>query len=710
MKTIRIKILLVVVLILIVASGAQSFFSYKRFKDTLNTTVTETLDIVSSKAEQQIIDLNNKHFSILRALAQVSYCKDPNTTPLQKHNMIADAKNLDPATYVSIAFYDKEGFFFNADYNTRMDFSDMEYVKQGLKGKEFVSDPVIFRKEDLAGRAEDGQTIDQDSEAQVLLFYSEPVYNTNNEIEGVIVAIVNGACFANIVRGIDMGDGHHPVIVSRTTGQIFGIAKNENETYVNMRELFLQEEFEPLKADLMAGQRNRVTTKYPGTDKSTIIGYVPIPGTTWSLLAAVPYHFYFGDLATLLNFSILCLILSIIIASLVLIPLIRAIVRPLKIVSQSINQIASGNADLTKRIEVESQDEVGRVVEGFNNFSNKLQNILQSIKNSQSELEDVGSAMDSSTQDTSASITQIIANIESVHRQILTQDESVQQTAGAVNEIASNIASLEKLIVNQSNRVTGASAAIEQMMGNIESVNRSVDKMASSFDKLLMDTQTGSAKQADVSQKVEQIVAQSKMLQEANLVISNIATQTNLLAMNAAIEAAHAGESGKGFSVVADEIRKLSETSTTQSKTIGVQLNNIRNSIEEVVLASADSNGAFVSVSQAIKQTDEVVRLIKSAMEEQSVGSQQIYQALHEMNDSTAEVRTAGHEMAEGNKHILEEVKNLQDSTMQMKQSMGEMSVGAERINMTGAGLKDISAKLKDTISQIGDEVRLFKV
>ena len=155
MKSIRFKILLVVILILIVTSGAQSFFSYRRSQDTLNNSVNETLNIVSSKALEQILDQNEKHFSVLRALAQIQFSKDSANTPNEKNVMITDTKDIDPATYVSMAFYDNEGFFFNADYNTRMDFSDMEYVQQGLKGKEFVSDPVIFKMEDIANRAED---------------------------------------------------------------------------------------------------------------------------------------------------------------------------------------------------------------------------------------------------------------------------------------------------------------------------------------------------------------------------------------------------------------------------------------------------------------------------------------------------------------------------------------------------------------------------
>ena len=152
------------------------------------------------------------------------------------------------------------------------------------------------------------------------------------------------------------------------------------------------------------------------------------------------------------------------------------------------------------------------------------------------------------------------------------------------------------MIRQQADGVTQASSAVEEMIGNIQSVNASVDKMASSFAQLEQQSREGQQKQAAVNEKILQIEEKSKTLQEANQAIASIASQTNLLAMNAAIEAAHAGEAGKGFAVVADEIRKLSETSTAQSKTIGEQLKSIQTSIIEVVTGSQESSKAFTSV------------------------------------------------------------------------------------------------------------------
>lgn len=437
-----------------------------------------------------------------------------------------------------------------------------------------------------------------------------------------------------------------------------------------------------------------------------------ISGTQWSLVIIIEgaqifrianeIILYMGIAATILAVTLI-LVLSLCVVS---------IMKPLGVVEKTLQGISSGNADLSKRISVKTNadNEIGRLASGFNTFVEKLQHIIIAMKQTKTELVAAGTKLNDSTEDTAASITQIIANIESMTGNIGTQSESVAQTASAVNQIASNIESLNKMIENQSASVTEASAAVEEMIGNINSVNNSVTKMAEEFNQLEQKAADGVQKQDDVNARIQVIETESQALQEANTVISNIAEQTNLLAMNAAIEAAHAGEAGKGFSVVADEIRKLSETSSSQSKTIGEQLKKITDSIQEMVTASQEAGISFSSVSSGINMTNNLVQEIKNAMQEQGEGSKQISIALNCMNDSTSEVRTASSEMSEGNKTILEEIKVLQNATLSMKEGMEEMNIGAKKINETGSNLSSISENMKSSITKIGDEVDQFQV
>jgi len=528
-------------------------------------------------------------------------------------------------------------------------------------------------------------------------------FNKNGEFAGVVGLDLSIGVLNDTLGTLKLSENGHSFIIDKDGKYV----TNDDTSKISNSSFYDDyPEFEELR-----GEESQDDTLFHPDMNGYYYAARKMPGFCgWTLVTFGETSELYTEVSETIIQIVIITIIAVIIAALLGWLVSSRLVKPIKEIGRNLNEIASGNADLTRRIRTTSKDEIGDVARGFNKFVEKLHSIIARINISKDTLNVAGEDLVAGTEDTSSAITQILSNINSIHGQIQAQGGSVTETAGAVNQIASNIQSLERMIDNQSSGVTEASAAVEEMIGNINSVNKSVEMMASEFDTLQNDAQTGSIKQQNVNEKISQIDTDSRSLQEANAAISAIAEQTNLLAMNAAIEAAHAGEAGKGFSVVADEIRKLSETSAVQSRTIGEQLTVIQSSIAEVVKASSESSEAFLSVSNKIKDTDQLVRQIKSAMEEQQEGSKQITSALQMMNDSTMEVKVASSEMSEGNKQILEEIKRLQDSTNVITQSMDEMAADARKINETGASLNDVSAKMKGSIDQIAGQIDQFTV
>ena len=596
-------------------------------------------------------------------------------------------------TYFSSVMYaGKSGVGYN-DIGETENISNLDFYKEIMKnGKSsYIDNPV----KDKNGK---------------IVFHIACAAKLHGEIFGLFAAVVPLENLENMVEYIRLGESGQTWIIA-DNGTIVANLNHDNVMNLNL----LDSSNDPsviqiIKKAVNGGIGTGWGKNWANIKGNTFVAYTPIAYTPWILVFSVSESQVYKTGNALRNTNAVISLLTIIILAIFTLLVSGVMLKPLGVVEKSINEIASGHADLTQRIQIDSKTEIGSVVDGFNKFSEKLQNIVRELKNSKDQLAAAGEEMHVCSQETADSNNQILTNIETVSERISNQSASVDQTAGAVNEIASNIQSLEHMIEQMVMSVSQASAAVEEMIGNIDSVNGSVKKMADQFVELEETSAIGTERQQDVNEKINQIEQQSVMLQEANEAIASIAEQTNLLAMNAAIEAAHAGEAGKGFAVVADEIRKLSETSTDQSKTIGNQLKIIHDSIESVVSASQASSEAFTSVTDKIQSTDQLVNHIKSAMEEQAEGSRQIGNALSVMNDSTLEVRTASKEMSEGNQAILTEIRQLQTATFAIKESMDIISSTTEKITETGQSLDKITKIMYDSILEIGNQVDQFKV
>ncbi|MCQ2572519.1 MAG: methyl-accepting chemotaxis protein [Treponema sp.] len=350
----------------------------------------------------------------------------------------------------------------------------------------------------------------------------------------------------------------------------------------------------------------------------------------------------------------------------------------------------------SESLSVLSRDTFGILAEDFNRFSARTRALINEIKSS-------GNVTATSLEQLSAAIEQMTSSVGSVSKMIETvkedmtdQSAGVEETRATITQITGNLETLGGNIETQAESVEVASSAIEEMVANIKSVNGILEHNSASIANLNEETQTGQQRVHEAVETAKKISEESAGMQEASKVISNIAAQTNLLAMNAAIEAAHAGESGKGFAVVADEIRKLSEDSNNQSKAITERLKNLGELINEVLVKTSAVQSQFGKIYELAQNVQNQESVINQAMNEQNEGSVQVINSVRAINEQTRQVKQNSNEMLIGSREVLKEMDKLSDI--------------AQRINGIMNDMNNNTAEIDDAISSVFGALEKNKV
>ena len=692
--SIRNKLVLIFGILILVAGSAECMLA-----------VSTAHKAVAEKVEDQLIDKTDDiakvidsrltaFFQFMEGVSRMPVLRDSSLSFTERAQSLSnEAEKNSKIEYFGLC--DMQGIRYNTDGTTLM-MSDRDWFKNASQGKDFISEPLFSRVT---------------NKLQIII--AVPVRNNDDSIIGVLTAAVAGDLLCQYTGDIVVGDTGSCFI----TGLTGTIIAQKDFSFVSRQDNIIENAKNDSSVRSIAGfvknalQSNETGTgyyKYNGI--RSIASYAKIKSTGWTVILNAPLKEFMGTVDSLRYFMIAVGLIVLIAAIAAAYFVARKMVKPVQITVNTLKDIAQGEGDLTVRLPLKVNDEVTELAKYFNKTIEKIGAAIKTVGTNSNVMQSIGNELSSDMTETASAITEISSNIDSVKQQALTQAASVTETAGTIEEIIRTIENLNGSIETQSESVTQSSAAVEEMVANIASITNSLEKSDNMVKSLAAATSEGKATLLTSNTVTQKIADESGGLIEASSVIQNIASQTNLLAMNAAIEAAHAGEAGKGFAVVADEIRKLAEESSAQGKTITDTLKKLSDDIKGL----SDSSKIVEEKFNAIFQLSENVRgmsaELTAAMREQENGSREVLAAIKNISSVTVEVKSGSEEMLVGGKGVANEMRKLDQLTAVIKDSMNEMAAGVQQINRAVQEVNSLARKNKDSIEGLAEEVGKFKV
>ncbi len=364
--------------------------------------------------------------------------------------------------------------------------------------------------------------------------------------------------------------------------------------------------------------------------------------------------------------------------------------------------------DLSKEITIIPDDAIGDMAENFNLAISSLKDIIGGVVTTVNEERELNDLLGGRITQIEISSGEMTNNLDEIHEKIKEENNQIVEASSAIEEISSNTSSLSKQISMQVESVSTTSAAVEEMTASILNVARVADSKQNVTESLIKMTKDGSEKIEEANAIVQDAVKNMGAMQEMLEVINNITSQTNLLSMNAAIEAAHAGDAGKGFAVVADEIRKLAESTAENANDISDSLTGLINRINQTADVTKQSGESFKKIEIEVRNFVEAFSEILSSTNELSEGSKEIQDSALSLLDITANIKTGSDEITLGVNDIniaLLRIKEASDNnTSSVATSRGQI----EEIHRAMSDVAELSSTNTENMNTLLEGVSVF--
>ncbi|MDR1930074.1 MAG: methyl-accepting chemotaxis protein [Treponema sp.] len=546
--------------------------------------------------------------------------------------------------YLDFAIVDTGG---NARYikdDTLSNLADRDYIKKSLAGQPAISDVLISR---VIGKP--------------VIMFAAPIYGEDGGVTGVFIGRRDGAVLSDMTKKIRIGDRGYIYII------------NQQGTFISHTDpdLVLQQ-FNPIEAAAEDPSQEALgrfiqnvldggppAAEYTSGGVPYIGTYAKVPDKDWILIGVIEKEEFFTGINRMILNTVVFGVAAVIIAiSLVFILLRNTVAKPVKEIVTGAKALA--NMDFSVKLTGDRKDEIGDVERAFHTIRDSLRRTISDINNEHQGQLNISKNLNDSIIQSSDGLEVISRNMDSMQIKSDDQIKSVTKTADSVEEIVRSITSLESAVKIQASNISRSAESIGRMVKDVESVRIEVHGANKTTEDLSISSEQGRKMLHNLTEELARIAEQSAFLEEANATLVNIAAQTNILAMNAAIEAAHAGEAGRGFAVVAGQVRNLAESSNKESNSISEEIKRMQNGIETMRKVSEETVNTLTSMFGNVGDIQSSLSKVNTAVEAQASQGAQIMDALNTLQETTEQVRSGSGKIQLESGSIQTAIDNLQ--------------------------------------------------